>query len=214
MDRTPRDVSSEVGREAQSAFRDVAKTHGVFAASWKSSISSTDETLSVSRTTIDRFREGVSEYLGADGAHRLLEAIEAEAILDEAAAEDVPAEDVARTVGRIAGRMVAKEATGYVPFGQVVEAAVARPVGEFLGEGAVAIVVEYGSVAAISARIAVVSDRVDLTESVDTDRIGRPAVNERASGVRDRLPDLGSTETVWEDDDVTSIPIIDGTDDD
>ena len=190
MDRTPRDVSSEVGRKAQSAFRD-------------------DETLSVSRTTIDRFREGVSEYLGADGARRLLEAIEAEAILDEAAAEDV-----ARTVGRIAGRVVAKEATGYVPFGQVVEAAVARPVGEFLGEGAVAIVVEYGSVAAISARIAAVSDRVDLTESVDTDRIGRPAVNERASDVRDRLPDLGSTETVWEDDDVTSIPITDGTDGD
>ena len=53
-----------------------------------------------------------------------------------------------------------------------------------------------------------------FNKAVDTDRIGRPAVNERASGVRDRLPDLGSTETVWEDDDVTSIPIIDGTDDD
>lgn len=156
---------------------------------------------------IDRFREGLSEYLTADGARRLLEAIDAEAVLDDAVAEDVPTEEVARTVGRIVGRVVAKEATSYLPLGQVVEAAVGRAIGEKIGEGAVAFVIEYGSVAAILARVERVTDRIDLGTS--SDRAERFDVRERASGVREYVPGLGSTETVWEAESATSVPVAD-----
>jgi hypothetical protein len=105
----------------------------------------------VSSEALSRFRDGLSEYLTADGARRLLESIDSESMLENAVAEDVPTEEGARIVGRLLGRVVAREATSYLPMGQVVEATVGRAAGEKIGEGAVALLIEYGSLAAILA---------------------------------------------------------------
>lgn len=151
-----------------------------------------DRTPTVSSEAIARFREGVGEYLTADGARRLLETIDSEAVLEEATAEDVPTEEVARIVGRLVGRAVAKEATSYLPLGQVVEATVGRTIGEKIGEGVVRVVIEYGSVAAIVSRVERASDAVGDADLGD--RVGRSAVRKRASDLSDRLPDIGNLE--------------------
>lgn len=165
----------------------------------------------VSAEAIARYKDGLSEYLTADGVQRLLEAVDSEAVLEQAVAEDVPTEEVARIVGRLVGRVVAKEATSYLPLGQVIEATVGRPLGEKIGEGAVSLVIEYGSVAAILARVSVASDQVGFGERPD--RAKRFDVRERASSVRERLPgpsdlpDFGRTDPVWEAEDATTIPV-------
>lgn len=172
----------------------------------------------VSSEAISRFRDGLSEYLTADGVRRLLDAIDTEEVLEEAAAEDVPTEEVARITGRMLGRALAKEATSYLPLGQVVEATVGRKAGEKIGEGVVALVIEYGSVAAIVARVSAASDRVEFGDRAN--RAKRFDVRERTSGVRDRLPDrsdlpdLGGTDSVWEADSATTIPIAEESADD
>jgi hypothetical protein len=84
----------------------------------------------VSGEALGRFRDGLGEYLTADGARRLLESVDSEAVLEEAVAEDIPTEEVARIVGRLLGRIVAKEATCYHPRGPVGEAPVGRAAGE------------------------------------------------------------------------------------
>ena len=136
---------------------------------------------SLSSERVSRFKKGVGEYLTVNGVQRLLEAIDAETLLDEALAEEVPAEEGARIAGRVVGRVVAKEATGYLPLGSIVEAAVGRTV----GEGAVALVIEYGSVAAIVARVSSASERVDF--DTRTRRIADFDVRGRTNGVCDLL---------------------------
>jgi hypothetical protein len=162
----------------------------------------------VSTEAFGRFRDGLSEHLTADGARRLLESVDSESILDEALAEDVPTEEGARIVGRLLGRVVAKEATSYLPMGQVVEATVGRAAGEKIGEGAVSLLIEYGSLAAILARIGSTTDSDESEGSEST--VGSLAIKERASSARERLPEvpeIGTTETVWEVEAATSIPI-------
>lgn len=169
---------------------------------------------SLSSERVSRFKKGVGEYLTVNGVQRLLEAIDAETLLDEALAEEVPAEEGARIAGRVVGRVVAKEATGYLPLGSIVEAAVGRTV----GEGAVALVIEYGSVAAIVARVSSASERVDF--DTRTRRIADFDVRGRTNGVCDLLPGLpnvpdapvlGGTETVWEDESATTVPVAEET---
>lgn len=165
-----------------------------------------------SSESVSRFREGLSEYLTADGVRRLLESIDSEAVLEEAVADDVPTEEVARLTGRVLGRVVAKEATSYLPLGQVIEAAVGRTLGEKIGEGAVAVVIEYGSTAAIVARASSVRNRIDRDEREgSTDRFD---IRERVSEVRDRVPGFGGTEPVPATEDATTIPITEETPDD
>ena len=164
---------------------------------------------SLSSERVSRFKKGVGEYLTVNGVQRLLEAIDAETLLDEALAEEG-----ARIAGRVVGRVVAKEATGYLPLGSIVEAAVGRTV----GEGAVALVIEYGSVAAIVARVSSASERVDF--DTRTRRIADFDVRGRTNGVCDLLPGLpnvpdapilGGTETVWEDESATTVPVAEET---
>jgi hypothetical protein len=103
--------------------------------------------------------------------------------------------------------VVAKEATSYLPMGQVVEATIGRAAGEKIGEGAVALLIQYGSLAAILARL---DSMTEEDESEDSGaRLGGLAIRERASSARERLPGIGGTETVWEAEEATSIPITD-----
>lgn len=162
-----------------------------------------------SSEAVSRFKDGLSEYLTADGVRRLLEAIDSEAVLEEAMADDIPTEEVARITGRVLGRVVAKEATSYLPLGQVIEAAVGRTLGEKIGEGTVALVIEYGSTAAIVARVSAITEGIDRGDSAES--VGRFDVRERASDVRDRIPGLGGTETIWEREDAAAIPITEET---
>jgi len=157
-----------------------------------------------SSEAVSRFKDGLSEYLTADGVSRLLEAIDSEAVLEEAMADDVPTEEVARLTGRVLGRVVAKEATSYLPLGQVIEAAVGRKAGEKIGEGAVALVIEYGSTAAIVARVSSVRDRIDRGDEAES--AGRFGVRERANAVRDRVPGFGDDDP-WETESATTVPI-------
>ena len=162
----------------------------------------------VSAESIGRFRDGLSEYLTADGIRRLLESVDSESVLEGALAEDVPTEEGARVVCRLLGRVIAKEATSYLPMGQVVEATVGRAAGEKIGEGAVALLIEYGSLAAILARIDSMTDRSESEDSEDSGgRFDSLAIRERASSARERLPRIGGINTTWEAEEATSIPI-------
>ena len=93
-------------------------------------------------------------------------------------------------------------------WGQVVEATVGRATGEKIGEGAVALLIEYGSLAAILARIDSMTDRSESEDSEDSGgRFDSLAIRERASSARERLPRIGGINTTWEAEEATSIPI-------
>jgi hypothetical protein len=145
---------------------------------------------------IEQIEHGLDAYFAGDTARRLLEAIDREALIEEATVEEpVDYEQVGEVLGRLIARAVIKDLSGRGLLGQTIETTIGQELGGSVGGAAVTAFIEAGAPEAI----AEFGDELTATT--------------RDLGLQDALFDARPDTTEWDGDDITTIDIEDGSDD-
>ncbi|WP_121820821.1 hypothetical protein [Halostella salina] len=92
---------------------------------------------------MDELADALSAYFAIDAVRDVLETVDLAAALDGApVGEAVDYDEAVRTVGRLSGRLVARDVVGRTPAGPVVETLGGQTVGAAVGETAADLLIE------------------------------------------------------------------------
>jgi len=115
---------------------------------------------------MDELAQALSAYFAIDAVEDVLESVDLAAALGDVPIEEaVDYDEAVRTVGRLSGRLIVRDAVGRTPAGPVVEALGGQAVGGAAGEAAADLLIETIDPAAF---LAALEDELDVNLGVGT----------------------------------------------